>query len=423
MYKISEPILIVINMLLPLIIALPLCLSSFVIMAIVKAYKNNENEVKTIVSIKEVALLVLLNYIPAILVVISFNISFILVLLLGLLYSLIITFVTLFNAKVIIKNSILILVNLHLLVLNSIAVWFSVLAQVSSDAEANMIMFLVLYILLLVNVITVVVSTVFGIKNRKKVIGFINKTFNFQKEVKEFFETENNEIEKNKKSCAEKKKTEREKINNNEGTLEERMIYAYIGKNVDKILTSRINIPAALLGTIWYFYRKLYKLAFNSFLPCFISICLLSIIFWLPLEGPGVAGLFEVFVIFLWFILTVIALIISVIINLFNANKFYRTHAEKVINIILETSKDMEEEKLLKLAYEKGNINVFKSAKSKITEINFKKVIASIIVVILIIVVIFAITSKDSMPKDMGAGPSVTSKEPNNPFDPIKVLP
>lgn len=61
--------------------------------------------------------------------------------------------------------------------------------------------------------------------------------------------------------------------------VERKELEMFIGENQDKILDKSTNFAAAILGPIWFFYRKCYKVGFFLSLIEFLCIFLLNIFF------------------------------------------------------------------------------------------------------------------------------------------------
>ena len=120
--------------------------------------------------------------------------------------------------------------------------------------------------------------------------------------------------------------------------MEEKLVEEYIGENAEKIMNSKINWSAAILGEaigpVWFFYRKSYLI---GFLFIFITYIVGRIANALNIKE---------------------AYYIMFFIYLFTANKLYLWDVKRKINKIKLSNEFVSEDELVELVRKKGGTNI-----------------------------------------------------------------
>ena len=121
-------------------------------------------------------------------------------------------------------------------------------------------------------------------------------------------------------------------INSNE-SLDNKLLYAYIGKNYQTIMNKTFSCSAFFLNEYYMFYRKMY-------IPALILSVLLSIIARFSSKYAGIV------LIIIYFILG------------FVFNKLYVKYAKYQVNKIKVENPDLSENELINLCLDKGGTNL-----------------------------------------------------------------
>ena len=123
-------------------------------------------------------------------------------------------------------------------------------------------------------------------------------------------------------------------INNDNISLDDKLLMAYIGNNYSKIMQKGFNISALFFSWIYILYRKVY-------ITSIVGMIIVDILRFLP------------------DIISVIVVISFCIVLGINFNKWYITYAQKKINKIKVNNQNVSDEELIDLCQKTGGTNIW----------------------------------------------------------------